>query len=270
MPREELVDINLDFKARRQRAIRRLLRVVIPIGAVILIVASITAITMVIDNSNRREALALSEDLLRALDRRIHSELTAYLLPASNLVRIGAETARDHIDEIWSPNRNPIGLQVLKTYPHLSSFFGADPQGNFVMHLQNPDGTIASKVIERDPSGVKITWIYRDRGGRVVERKMVPDDNYDPRVRPWYKGAVQAHNIYWSDIYIFFTLKRPGITVSYPMYSPTDQLLAVVGIDITLERISEFLANLKIGRKGRAMIIEDSGTLVAYPQLERL
>ena len=266
---EELVDINLDFQARRQRLKRRLSRTIVPIGAVFLIVAAITAISTMSYFNNRQDALGLSEEVLEALDRRIHSELTAYLLPASNLVRIGAETTRDHIDEVWSPDRTPVGLQVLKTYPQLSSFFGADPQGNFVMHLQKPDGTIATKFIERDPSNVKITWIQRDVEGRVVERKIAPDDNYDPRVRPWYKGAIKTRNIYWSDIYIFFTLKRPGITVSYPMYSPDDQLIAVVGIDITLEKISNFLANLKIGTNGRAMIIEDDGTLVAYPELDR-
>ncbi len=94
MKAQELVDINLDYQMRRQRLLRRLLRVIIPISAVILILASITAVTMVIYKNNRRDALALSEDLLKALDRRIHSELRAYLLPASNLVEIGAETSR--------------------------------------------------------------------------------------------------------------------------------------------------------------------------------
>lgn len=53
------------------------------------------------------------------------------------------------------------------------------------------------------------------------------------------------------------------------MFSQNDQLLAVVGIDIKLEQISEFLANFEIGTNGRAMIVEDRGTLVAYPQMAR-
>ncbi len=269
MKAQELVDINLDYQMRRQRLLRRLLRVIIPISAVILIVASITAVTMVIYKNNRRDALALSEDLLKALDRRIHSELRAYLLPASNLVEIGAETSREYINEIWSPNKTPLGLQIIKTYPQLSNFFGADPQGNFLMHRQNPNGTIDTKVISRSSSEIKVTWIYRDKENRVVNVKIAGDDGYDPRVRPWYIGALKSRGIHWTDIYIFFTGKRPGVTVSYPLYAIDGQLIAVLGIDIHLERISEFLANLKIGTNGRAMIIEDRGTLVAYPQLDR-
>jgi class 3 adenylate cyclase len=80
---------------------------------------------------------------------------------------------------------------------------------------------------------------------------------------------VETRRLYWSDVYIFFTDKVPGLTVSYPLYSQNDQFLAVFGIDIKLEKISTFLANLKIGRNGRAMIIEDDGVLVAYPELDR-
>ncbi|MGD2013331.1 MAG: adenylate/guanylate cyclase domain-containing protein [Desulfobacterales bacterium] len=269
MHAEELVDINLDTNTRRQRLKRRLLRVIIPIGGVFLILASIMTITMVSYYNNRRDTLALSEDMLKALDQRIQSEADAYLMPASNLVRIGAETLRERIDEVWSPYRTPLGLQLIKTYPQLSSFFAANPKGNFVMHKQNPDGSIDTKVIERQPSNVKVTWVRRDAANNVVKTETSNQDNYDPRERSWYMGAVQTSDIYWSDVYVFFTDKKPGITVSYPIFSQDDQLLAVVGIDIKLEKISEFLAKLKIGTNGRAMIIEDDGTLVAYPQMDR-
>jgi len=266
---KDLVDINMDYQARRQRLKHRLLRVIIPIAGVFLILASIMTITMVSYYNNRRDTLALSEDMLKALDQRIHSEADAYLMPASNLVRIGAETLRERLDEVWSPNRTPLGLQVIKTYPQLSSFFAADPQGNFVMHKQNPDGTIDTKVIEREPSNVKVTWVRRNAADQVVATEISSDDSYDPRTRPWYEGAVQTRNLYWSDVYIFFTDQKPGLTVSYPMFSQDDQLIAVEGIDIKLEKLSAFLADLKIGKNGRAMIVEDNGTLVAYPELGR-
>lgn len=248
---------------------RRLLRVIIPVGGVLIIMTAIMTISMVSYYNNRRDTLALSKDLLEALDRRIHSELDAYLTPASDLVRMGAESMREYIDKIWSPSRTPLGLQIINAYPQLSSFFSADPQGNFVMHKQNPDGTIDTKIIEREPSNVTVTWKRRDADGKVVDTETSSDDTYDPRARSWYEGAVQTRNLYWSDVYIFFTDKKPGITVSYPMFSQNDQLLAVVGIDIKLEKVSEFLANLKIGTNGRAMILQDDGTLVAYPEMDR-
>jgi class 3 adenylate cyclase len=267
---KELVDINLDFQSRRQRIKRRLLRVITPLGCVLLIVAAIMTITMISYSNNRRDTLALSEDVLAALDRRIHSELSAYLMPASDLVRIGAETTRSYVDKIWSPDRTPLGLEVIKAYPQLSSFFAADPRGNFVMHRQNPDSTIETKVIERKPSRVEVTWIHRNARGQLINSETTGDDSYDPRTRPWYDGAVRSRSLHWSDIYIFFTDQKPGLTVSYPLYSQNGQLIAVMGIDIKLEKISAFLAGLKIGKDGRAMIVTDDGTVVAYPEMDRM
>ena len=88
MQHQELVDISLDFQTRRKRLMRRLVRVIVPVGCVLLIVAAIITTTMVNYYHNRRDTLILSEDMLEALDLRIHSEVNAYLMPASNLVRI--------------------------------------------------------------------------------------------------------------------------------------------------------------------------------------
>ena len=269
MQRKELVDINLDLQTRRRRFRRRLLRVITPLGCVLLIVAAIMTITAVSYSNNRRDTLALSDELLAALDQRIQSEVNAYLMPASNLVTIGAEATREYLDKIWSPDRTPLGIELIKTYPQLSSFFGGDPNGNFVMHEQTPEGTIDTKVIERSPSNVAVTWIRRDAAGRVVKKETSGDDGYDPRLRPWYREAARTRRLQWSDVYIFYTAQTPGLTVSYPLYSQNDQLLAVFGIDIKLEKISTFLADLKIGDNGRALIIEDDGMLVAYPEMAR-
>ena len=269
MQPQELVDINIDFQSRRERLKRRLLRIIIPFGGVILIVAAILAIAIYSYYNNRRETLERSQDVLEALDRQIHSELNAFLLPASNLVRIGAETVREYLDEIWSPSRTPFGLQVFRTYPQLSGFFTANPRGSIVNHRQNPDGTINTEVIEREMSNVRVTRVYRDEADNVVNTETSSNSDYDPRVRPWYKEAVEGRKLYWSEVYIFFTEKLPGLTVSYPLFSQNDELMAVIGIDIKLDKISTFLANLKVGINGRAIIIEDDGTLVAYPETVR-
>jgi hypothetical protein len=213
----------MDFQTRRQRLKGRLLRVIFPLGFVLLIVAAIMTIAMVSYHNNRRDTLALSQDMLQALDRRIHSEVKAYLMPAANLVKVAAQTFNEFIARIWLNRKAPLGVNVLKTYPQLSSFFAADPRGNFVMHKQNANGTIDTKVIERQPSNVEITWIRRDAEGHVVNTEISGDDGYDPRVRPWYVGAVKSRQLYWSDVYIFFEDQKPGITVAYPIYSGRSQ-----------------------------------------------
>ena len=97
MSTDELVDISLDFQSRRHRTRRRLLRIVIPIGCVVIMIAAIAAIALVNYVENRDDALALSTDILASLDRRIATEIHTYLLPASNAVNIAAQIFKDRI-----------------------------------------------------------------------------------------------------------------------------------------------------------------------------
>ena len=70
-----------------------------------------------------------------------------------------------------------------------------------------------------------------------------------------------AGSSYWSDIYIFFTDQKPGVTASLPIIADDGEFRGVLGLDIDLEQLSAFLASLQIGRSGRAMIIDEAGRL---------
>ena len=62
MRAREIVDISLDTRTRRQRLRRRFIRVVIPVGFLVLMIASIAFISIYSYHNNRKDALALSGD----------------------------------------------------------------------------------------------------------------------------------------------------------------------------------------------------------------
>ena len=67
-----------------------------------------------------------------------------------------------------------------------------------------------------------------------------------------------------------FTDQKPGVTAALPIIADDGEIRGVLGLDIDLEQLSTFLASLQIGRSGRAMIIDETGRLVASPDLTRL
>jgi len=69
---------------------RRILRVLLPIGFAIVILAALLSITAYSYYSNRRDALTLSDDLLRAIERRITKELETFLNPIEDTVQLTA------------------------------------------------------------------------------------------------------------------------------------------------------------------------------------
>jgi ABC-type ATPase involved in cell division len=139
-----------------------------------------------------------------------------------------------------------------------------------MMLKKMPDRSIHTKTIQRGETGVKVTWIRRDPDGREIGREYPTDDTYDPRTRPWYSGAVSTPGVFWTGVYIFFTDQKPGITAAKAFRNGKGELLGVIGLDIELTSLSAFLGSLQIGRSGRAMIIDETGRLVAYPEVARM
>jgi len=268
---EEVVEVSFGDPGSRRRLRGRLFRMAGPIGFVVVMLAALLAITAYSYYSNRRDALALSGDLLGAIERRIAGELDAFLIPIEDTVRLTAEVLRNASSDIHKRDLiEPFAFRVLANLPQVSNFIVADPQGNFLMVAKMPDGSLHTKIIERTPEATQVTWIRRDTAGKVVDEEASADDSYDPRNRPWYAGAVNSQKMYWSDFYIFFTSQTHGATVSIPIIGKDDQLLGVFGLDVELKAISVFLETLKIGQNGEAIIIDEEGYIVAHPEIEKM
>lgn len=91
---------------------------------------------------------------------------------------------------------------------------------------------------------------------------------YDPRGRPWYKGALAAKGENWTRVYLFASTQNPGITASIPIYNKDRTIEGVCGIDIDLSTFSKFLESIKIENRGYAYIIENKhGRVIAHPDL---
>jgi len=94
---------------------------------------------------------------------------------------------------------------------------------------------------------------------------------FDPRIRPWYRGAVETMDLHWTEVYLFASTQKPGITVSIPIVDENNGLKGVCGIDIDLSAFSRFLDGIEIGKEGFAYIFEKKqGRVIAHPGLVRL
>jgi class 3 adenylate cyclase len=267
---EEFMDVSR-IEMRQEQLKKRVLRILVPILCVVVLMASIWGIALFNYTSNRRDALALSENLLQSLDRRIATEVRTFLEPASDMVKILDSTLKD--PSYWEKRRvlaETLAIQMLKNIPQFSIFSFADTKGNYMMLKKMPDLSIHTKLIERDTSGVKVTWIRRSADGQEFKRVTTEGDEFDPRTRPWFIGALETSEVYWTDVYVFFTDKKPGINASKAFRDNGGRLIGVVGVDIELESLSQFLGSLQIGSSGKAMIIDESGGLVAFPEVRRM
>ena len=88
--------------------------------------------------------------------------------------------------------------------------------------------------------------------------------NQNPTHSHWYWQAVKAQKPVWSPIYNWPDLPDEiSIAAISPVYDPQKKLLGVVGIDLGLTQLSQFLQKPKFENPSTIAIIEPSGLLVA-------
>ncbi|QIR41208.1 sensor histidine kinase [Tolypothrix sp. PCC 7910] len=81
----------------------------------------------------------------------------------------------------------------------------------------------------------------------------------------WYKEPIKAGKPIWSRIYSWNGTNDLYITAATgrPIYDAQNQLLGMVGADIHLSKLSEFLRRLDVSRSGQVFIMERNGMLIA-------
>jgi signal transduction histidine kinase len=161
----------------------------------------------------------------------------------------------------------------LSIYPHFAGIYYGKPDGEFFYVCRNNErsqGGFRTKII-LIKNGIRETrLIWRDKNLKEIETETDPTDTFDPRTRPWYQKSFKENSIVWTDPYIFFTSKKPGITIAGPAKTEDDTIKGIVGVDIDIEQLSTFIGKLKIGKNGRAFMFNNNEDVVAFPDVEKI
>ncbi len=202
-----------------------------------------------------RDATAYTEDFLDPADDA--AQLSQRLLEAGVVAPDDRETLSRYL------------FDLLKTRDNFDGAYFGFANGDFVYvsrDASEPRAAFRLKTITAAPDReVALSW-HTERFRQVSGREE-PEDDYDPRDRPWYRAALDADDVSWTPPYIFFSSQRPGVTVSMPVDDPlTGGVLGAVGVDIGIESLSTFLEGLEISPNGSAAIVSDSGDIVAHSE----
>ncbi|MEH2066198.1 MAG: ATP-binding protein [Nostoc sp.] len=138
----------------------------------------------------------------------------------------------------------------------------ANPKGEFIGIERLDNGTLLiNEVTEKHGIGKLYVYNTDQKGNR---RQLQQVKNYDPRAEAWYADAIKIGKPVWSQIYQWEDKPEIlSISSSYPVYDKTHKLVGVIGIDLILSQISNFLAKLNVERSGKTFILERSGLIVA-------
>ena len=97
----------------------------------------------------------------------------------------------------------------------------------------------------------------------------MPGDNkpgYDPRVRPWYRKPADAGKRVLTSAYFANSTGKTVIGMVRPIFDPKRRLAGVIGVDVSLARLTNLVNAIRIGKSGYAILAEADGTILANPK----
>ena len=243
------------------------LRTTLMVLFVLQIVAAVGLVGLIAYRSGQKAVNEVASQLRTELTNRITQKLDFHTKIAKRINRLNASAFAYGDIDVSNPKGEYRFWQQMQIYQALSYVYCSDEKGGFlgVGRLSEEDRSKVLLLFSNPSTNfIRQDFGFDERGNPTAQIGTL-DEPFDPRVRPWYKGAKAARQVVWSEIYLSFSTLNPTVTASIPVYSRTDaSLLGVCATDFFLpEEVNIFLQSLEIGKTGTAFIMERSGRLVA-------
>jgi putative two-component system response regulator len=156
--------------------------------------------------------------------------------------------------------------EQLSLHKQFASIYYANTKGEFLMVIKNNDGYMTKIILIDEDNDKQVFNKFNDKFMNLMKVKRIDNDKYNPIERPWYKLASINKKLSWTDPYVFFTSKQPGITTAIPVYNNQYNLQGVIGVDIQMEELSQFISNMKISKNSKVFMLDSSLKVIAFPK----
>jgi signal transduction histidine kinase len=196
----------------------------------------------------------LRDEVTFSVQQHLHN----YLATPQLIVELNQKAAK--LDQFTPNNLKEIELdfwQQIQIFDSVDAIYFANQAGQFAYLKKEARDTFVAKPVEVIPQRRK--YLLDKTGKRT---KFLGSEYYDPLIRPWYIKTTETHRNNWSNIYTFAGGEL-GITAGGELYDRSGNFRGVVGVDLVLSRISNFLEQIEISENGQIFIIERNGNLVA-------
>jgi two-component system NtrC family sensor kinase len=112
---------------------------------------------------------------------------------------------------------------------------------------------------------VNSVYMGRENGSFVRSHPRSRPTQYDPRERPWYQIAV-AHpeRVMRTEPYQSVTADDVNIGTVKALVDERNQIFGVVGIDVTLRNLTDYITGIKIGTNGYILVLDEHDVVLAH------
>lgn len=213
--------------------------------------------------SNRHEQARDDLELFLDASSAGWAEVTQqfFRVPETAAELVGALSTRMTTDD------EQIGLlaEVIRSRDSVDAAYIGFPDGSFYFVARSDEagaGGFRTRVITHLNGVRQVHLSWTDANLEPARTQVDNDDDYDPRARPWFVPIAEGADRHWTAPYEFASSGEAGITHSVAVRDGGGEITSVVGIDVRLADVSDFLDALSPGEEGLALLVDDAGQII--------
>jgi adenylate cyclase len=178
------------------------------------------------------------------------------------------------------PRLNALLASMLRNNKQLFNLYVGYEDGTFIEmdYIDRAGPAARVRLKAPDEAKFRLVIITQFRGSALASTTFLSDAfvtlserpgpyDYDPRERPWYKGAYEADARTLTDPYVFFATGEPGYTLRMPLGADRK---GVVAGDVLLGEAEEMLREQQLGKSGFVVLFDDAGRVLVHPEMSGL
>jgi signal transduction histidine kinase/CheY-like chemotaxis protein len=230
---------------------------------------AVVGITGYLSFCNGQKAVQnLATQLETEVSDRVDLHLDNYIQTAVNINKLNADAVKLGLLDLKDYRTTGLyqwqQLQIFKNVGYISY---ALPTGEYAGAGRWQDNdSVTIDELSADTGWRCHTYRTDERGNRL---EIIANSSYEPFAESWYAETVKAGKPTWTNVYTWD--EDPdilSIPVNYPLYDDRHNLMAILGVDLLLKGIQDFLRNLKISPSARIFIFERNGLVIASSSQE--
>ncbi|GFK94623.1 Methyl-accepting chemotaxis protein McpA [Fundidesulfovibrio magnetotacticus] len=162
--------------------------------------------------------------------------------------------------------RSPLAARIDEV---TSTFVGTSAPRKSTVDPDDPVGkevvALFDAVQRAHPAYVEVFMGNRNGGFVSALQDSEMPTGYDPRKRPWYQEALPVKDRPSMSKAYMSTTKEAVTSVTRTVLRG-QEVIGVIGIDISLKKLTDLVGSIKLGRTGYLVLVQDDGVVLADPR----
>lgn len=159
--------------------------------------------------------------------------------------------------------------EQLAVNPEIQNIMQEIKAGDDIMQAEKMDTVMDNliKIANTDKENVMAVWLSDlDASALAQSDGFVSDEGWDITGRGWY-GCITGKKTILTEPYVDSSTGKLILSAASPVYDDTTgEVLGAVGMDISLDHMTEIMSEYKIGQSGYMLLLSENGTFLYHPQ----